>query len=210
MNVKTRTRAFSTFWGMAMGQVIRKKLSRADRREQLLETADRVIAEAGADALTMGALAEKAGVSKPVVYDHFGSRSGLLIALYRRADQQHMAAIVDAVELASDSLADIASIVAAAYMQCSTNAGTQWYAISAALKGDEEMNCVQRTLMDDYLAFYCDLFSPFSTLDAHAHRLRCIGILGAAEALSENMVRGSVGETEAAETLARMIECSII
>ena len=41
-----------------------------------------VVAESGADALTMGSLADRAGISKPVVYEHFRRRSGLLIAQY--------------------------------------------------------------------------------------------------------------------------------
>ncbi|MDT0267243.1 helix-turn-helix domain-containing protein [Streptomyces sp. DSM 44915] len=40
----------------------------------------------GADGLTLVTLAEEAGVSRPITYDHFGTRPGLLLALYRRLD----------------------------------------------------------------------------------------------------------------------------
>ena len=55
------------------------RLSSASRRRQLLAVALSIVREEGADRLTLGHLAQRAGVSKPVAYDHFGTRSGLLI-----------------------------------------------------------------------------------------------------------------------------------
>ena len=51
-----------------------RRLSQAERRRQLLDTALVIIREEGADKLTLGRLASRAGVSKPVAYDHFGTR----------------------------------------------------------------------------------------------------------------------------------------
>ncbi|HAC69990.1 MAG TPA: TetR family transcriptional regulator, partial [Pseudomonas sp.] len=56
----------------------------------MLETARFIAREEGADRLTLGHLAVRAGVSKPVVYEHFGTRSGLLIELYRWLDLAQM------------------------------------------------------------------------------------------------------------------------
>jgi len=58
-----------------------KRLSRQDRRTQLLKIANEIIETDGADALTLAVLAERAGVSKPVAYDHFKTRAGLLQAM---------------------------------------------------------------------------------------------------------------------------------
>ena len=52
----------------------RRRLSRDERQRQLLEVAWRLVREEGTEALTLGRLAEQAGVTKPVVYDHFGTR----------------------------------------------------------------------------------------------------------------------------------------
>ncbi|MCO3771117.1 helix-turn-helix transcriptional regulator, partial [Pseudomonas aeruginosa] len=60
----------------------RRRLSRDERQRQLLEVAWRLVREEGTEALTLGRLAEQAGVTKPVVYDHFGTRARLLAALY--------------------------------------------------------------------------------------------------------------------------------
>ena len=58
----------------------RRRLSREERYRQLVETAWQLIGEEGTEALTLGRLAERSGVTKPVVYDHFETRLGLLAA----------------------------------------------------------------------------------------------------------------------------------
>lgn len=57
------------------------RMPRAERREQLLEAARALARTSGVDALTMSALAEQAGVSKPVVYEHFTNSEDVALAL---------------------------------------------------------------------------------------------------------------------------------
>lgn len=54
------------------------------RRAQLLEAADRAIANRGA-AVRMEDIAAEAGVTKPILYRHFGDKGGLYEAVARRA-----------------------------------------------------------------------------------------------------------------------------
>jgi AcrR family transcriptional regulator len=54
-----------------------------DRRRTLLEAADRVIQREG-PAASMAAIAAEAGISKPILYRHFGDKSGLYQALAER------------------------------------------------------------------------------------------------------------------------------
>ena len=60
----------------------RQRLARSDRAIQLLSVAWEIVRNEGTGALTLGYLAARAGVTKPVVYDHFQDRNGLLAALY--------------------------------------------------------------------------------------------------------------------------------
>ncbi|MFF5262287.1 TetR family transcriptional regulator [Actinomadura viridis] len=53
------------------------------RRRALLEAADRVIQREGPEA-SMAAIAAEAGISKPILYRHFGDKSGLYQALAER------------------------------------------------------------------------------------------------------------------------------
>ena len=186
-----------------------KKLPKADRREQLLDTAMKIVREQGADALTLGYLAERAGVSKPVAYEHFGTRAGLLIALYRQIDERQVKALLNALDRTPRRLKEVAQLVSSAYMDCYDSVGPEWHAISAALKGDEQMDAAQQELIDGYVAIYRDALAPFSSLPPDELHLRCTGVIGAAEALSRDLIRGRTDKATAAANLAALIEHGI-
>lgn len=57
--------------------------TREARRQELLDAADRAIRRDGPE-VTMEAIAAEAGITKPVLYRHFGDRDGLLAAVARR------------------------------------------------------------------------------------------------------------------------------
>lgn len=153
----------------------------------------------------MGFLAERAGISKPVVYEHFGSRPGLLIALYKQIDERQVAVALEALDRAPRTLEDAARVLSRAYMNCYNTVGPEWHAISAALKGAEEMEAFQNELMDEYVVIYVRAFSPYVNLNKRALRIRCVGILGAAESISREMLRGRISEKRASDTLGSMI-----
>lgn len=54
-----------------------------ERRRELLEAADRVVLRDGPEA-SMNAIAAEAGITKPILYRHFGDKSGLYRALAKR------------------------------------------------------------------------------------------------------------------------------
>ncbi len=58
-----------------------RRVPRELRRRHLLELATALFAERGLEAASMDELASRAGVSKPVIYDQFGSKEGLLVAV---------------------------------------------------------------------------------------------------------------------------------
>ena len=188
-----------------MSETSSKKLPKAQRRDQLLDIAQTIVREEGTDALTLGYLAERAGVSKPVAYEHFKTRSGLLIALYAELDARHVAAVRDALTRTRRRLEDVARVLGRAYIDCSASVGPEWSAISAALKGDEEMEAFHRELLDGYVDLYSEAFAPYTKLSKDELHLRCVGIVGAAEAISREMLGGRVAEDKAAETLATFI-----
>jgi AcrR family transcriptional regulator len=54
------------------------------RREALLDVAQALVKEGGPAAVTMGTVAERAEVTRALVYKHFDNRGDILAALYRR------------------------------------------------------------------------------------------------------------------------------
>lgn len=65
-------------------QPLRIRMNRAARHEQLLGVALRLFAQYGYTAVTMERIADEAGVSKPVVYDHFRDKESLYSILLSR------------------------------------------------------------------------------------------------------------------------------
>jgi AcrR family transcriptional regulator len=63
-------------------------MPRAQREEQILRIAEEVFAERGFQATTMEDIAERVGVTKPLIYEYFGSKEGLLSACITRARTQ--------------------------------------------------------------------------------------------------------------------------
>lgn len=55
-----------------------------ERREQLLNIGRRLFAERGFEGTSIEEIAAKAGVSKPVVYEHFGGKEGLYAVVVDR------------------------------------------------------------------------------------------------------------------------------
>jgi AcrR family transcriptional regulator len=60
------------------------RLPRAERREQLLDVTKRIVGESGLHAVSIERVAREAGVSRPIVYEHFSDLSGVLHALLDR------------------------------------------------------------------------------------------------------------------------------
>lgn len=180
------------------------RLSKQARREQLLDTAVAIVRTRGADALTLVTLAEEAGVSRPIAYDHFATRPGLLLALHRRLDERHRAAITRALRDAAPGAAEVAHVISAAYFACATDM-PELDAVSAALKGVPEMEAVRHELADGYADLMATALLPYSGLAPQALRLRCVGVLGAAETIAAELNRERATDGEAIAALTGLI-----
>lgn len=73
----------------------------AERRRQILDAAERVVRRDGALA-SMSAIAREAGITKPVVYRHFGDRDGLYQVLAEEQTARLLDAIRDALRRKGD------------------------------------------------------------------------------------------------------------
>jgi AcrR family transcriptional regulator len=83
--------------GQAPGQVTGAPVPVRDprRRRALLDAADRIIRREGPD-VSMASIAAEAGITKPILYRHFGDKSGLYQALAER----HTRLLIDSVRAA--------------------------------------------------------------------------------------------------------------
>ncbi len=77
--------------------VSRKRLTAAARRAQLIEVGRSVFAKRGYEATSVEVLAERAGVSKPIIYEHFGGKEGLYAVIVDREIEHVVSLIASAI-----------------------------------------------------------------------------------------------------------------
>lgn len=187
----------------------RRRLSREDRRRQLLDVAWRVIREEGTEALTLGRLGQQAGVTKPVVYDHFGTRSGLLAALYREFDDRQNALMDEALGASEPTLADRAGVIASSYVDCVLLQGREIPDVIAALAGSPELEKLKREYEAAFMAKCRAALSPFAGTSGIAPP-GLWAMLGAAEALSyaaaSDELTAAQARDELFETIVAMVD----
>lgn len=170
-----------------------KKLAKPARREQLLDTALCVVAAEGTDALTLARLADAAGVTKPIAYEHFGTREGLLLALFKRFDDKTAARVMTDMKSNPATLEAVVTIVARAYVSCFVSAGPVFGSILDALSATHETGNFRLAWRDELAKAIGELVSPYVAPTKPV----LIGILGAAETLSETAAHGLLSEAEA-------------
>jgi AcrR family transcriptional regulator len=73
------------------------RLPAAARRAQLIDVGRSVFAQRGYEATSVEEIAERAKVSKPLIYEHFGGKEGLYAVIVDREVEHIMASIVVAV-----------------------------------------------------------------------------------------------------------------
>jgi AcrR family transcriptional regulator len=179
----------------------RRRLSREDRLRQLLDVAWQLVRDEGTEALTLGRLAELAGVTKPVVYDHFVTRAGLLAALYQDFDARQDRVFSERIEASGATLEDRAWVIAASYVECVLLQGREIPGVIAALSSSPELESLKREYEVIFLDKCRDALSPFGRVSQAGLR----AMLGAAEALSQAAVSGEISREEAQQELLETI-----
>ena len=89
------------------------RLPRIARRAQLLGAAQEVFVQQGYHAAAMDDIADRAGVSKPVLYQHFPSKLELYLALLDEHADAMVAAVRDALASTTDNKQRVAATIAA-------------------------------------------------------------------------------------------------
>lgn len=142
----------------------------AERRRLLLATAARMLEQGGTEALRMDALARECGVTRPVVYQHFGDREGLLVALI----EQHGTAMQARVDEATADDADLEGALrqsVRAYLVDARKQGAAIRGLMAAEGISPAVERARRAIWDGAARRWAERFRgayPLSKADAEA------------------------------------------
>ncbi|RED21376.1 TetR family transcriptional regulator [Rhodopseudomonas thermotolerans] len=182
-----------------------ERLSYEERHRQLLQLARRLVGEEGTDRLTLTRLAERAGVSKPVAYDHFGRRIDLLLELYRWIDVEKIDAFREHMKSGKMGRRETIGELARAYIDCASDVTSEFQVIGAALAGTPEKASVFADLLENSIRMFIAVLRPHVVLAPSELERRCRAFVAAGECLAAEVVIGRSTSADATATLAAII-----
>src|SRR5687768_6931545 len=82
-----------------MTQGMWRQVPRVEREEQMLAAAMELFTERGFANVSMDAIAERTGITKPLIYSYFGSKQNLYATCIRRFLEPLVGLLIDAVDV---------------------------------------------------------------------------------------------------------------
>ena len=170
------------------------RLPAAERRQQLVETALGLFAARGMHGTSMDDIAEAAGVTKPVLYQHFRSKRALFLELLGQVGQELLTAITQATAQATTPREQVEQGLTAYFQFVADHHASFVLLFGDGTRRDEEfaaaVNGVEGTIADFIAALInAGLYDEHRQLLAHS-------IVGMAENASRRWV--AAGATEPA------------
>ena len=163
-----------------------RRLPADQRRQQLLDVALRLFAARGFSATTMDDIAEAAGVTKPLLYQHFTSKRALYLELADAVAQTMLEAIGKAVAEAEGPRQQVEGGFAAYFDLVVTHADAFRLLFGSEAPDDPELSAAVRRV-EDSVAQAVDVLID-AGLD-HDHRLMLAhAVVGMAEGASRHLL----------------------
>lgn len=153
------------------------RLSRAARRAQLLSAAQSAFVDAGYHAAGMDDIAERAGVSKPVLYQHFPSKLELYLALVRQTAAELVAAVRSAIDSTEDNDTRVHRAVEAIFGFVG-GAEAHQLVFESDLSGNAAMERIVASMTDDCIEAISVPITTDTGIDAARGRLLAAGLVG--------------------------------
>ena len=155
------------------------RLPAPQRRRQLLDRALRVFSERGFHATSMNDVAEAAGVTKPVLYQHFPSKRDLYLELLRDVGRQLTATITAATTAETAVQAKTIAGLAAYFRFVQEQQAAFKLLFGSGSRRDESFAAAVRQVEDEIGATIAGLLDPH--IDPGRRLVIAHGILGMAE-----------------------------
>jgi AcrR family transcriptional regulator len=154
------------------------RLPRTARRAQLLAAAQDVFVTNGYHAAAMDEIAERAGVSKPVLYQHFPGKLELYMALLESHVDELVARVRGAIESSTDNKQRVHAAVAAFYDFVDGEGQAFRMVFESDLRGEPAVaKAVERATKDSVDAI-TDTITADAGLDEDKARLLATGLVG--------------------------------
>ena len=182
------------------------RLPRSARRRQLLGAALEIFVAQGYHAAAMDDIAERAGVSKPVLYQHFPSKLELYVALLDEHAEAMVSAVRDALASTTDNKQRVEATIAAYFRFVDEDGGAFRLVFESDLTNQEAV----RERVEGVTARCADAISEVIREDAgmpaEEAMLLAVGLTGMAQVAARYWLSsdGSIPRDAAARLLASL------
>jgi len=177
------------------------RLPAAERREQLITVAMDVFAREGYHQTSMNDVAEAAGITKPVLYQHFASKRELYLALIEEAGARLLTAVTDP-HIAATSGRRRTELGFVAYFRWVHDDNDAFQLLfGGGSRRDPEFS----EAAGKFTSMIADVIEPLITADIDAEHRRTLAhaIVGLAEGVSRRLIR--MGGNFDPEIVARQV-----
>lgn len=165
----------------------RRRLPAARRRRQLIDVARETFARQGLDATTMEDIAGAAGVTKPLLYQHFSSKRALFLELLEEIARQLVDEVTKATAAAPGPRQQVEAGFAAYFGFALRNESAFRLLFDRSVPHDAELDNVLRRVEDTI----AEAISPLidADIDVEHQRLLASAVVGMAEGASRYWLR---------------------
>ena len=157
------------------------RLPRDQRRVQLLDAASEVFTTRGYHAAAMDDIAETAGVSKPVLYQHFGSKLELYLALLDSSCDSLVEVVEEAIGSTADNADRVFAAMGAFYEFVSSASGEFRFVFESDLTGDGRVQDRLWKVNNDVADLIAAVIAEDTDLPAEQSKLLGISLVGLAQ-----------------------------
>jgi AcrR family transcriptional regulator len=173
--------------------LVATRLPAARRRRQLLDVAQEAFAGRGFHGTSMDDIADAAGVTKPVLYQHFPSKRDLYLELLEDVGHQLLDAITAATSRASTPRRQVEAGFAAYFGFVADNVSAFRLLFGSGARRDEEFDAAVTRVTDAIGDAIAGLIE--ADIDAEHQRLLAAGIVGLAESACRHWLRNDLDLT---------------
>lgn len=163
------------------------RLSAADRREQLLAVALKVFAQRGYHSTSMNDIADAAGVTKPVLYQHFDSKRALYTATLEAVGESMIAALTNATSASPSGKEQTAAGMVAYFRWVAEDPDAFSLLFGGGTRRDEEFAAVAQKVEKAAAELIAPLIE--AGVDAGYQRMVAHALIGMSEGVSRHLIR---------------------
>ena len=154
------------------------RLPRGERREQLLEAASVVFVDRGFHAAGMDEIADRAGVSKPVLYQHFTSKQDLFLAVLAQHTDVLVSGVRQALRTTTDNRQRLRAAVQAFFDFIEHDSQGYRLIFENDYISEPQVAAQVKVATEACTDAVFDLISRDSGLEVHRARMIAVGLVG--------------------------------